>query len=350
MPKAPKPKPSSNPTSSPATASSPILSHPTVAKVLETVTPIAQQTWRQSRPTLIQLLRALTQQLQKLTQKLETQTIADPTPVQPINWTPMVQTTTRLSQTLWEKLQPLWRLLLDKLRPILPEAFRPLSDRTISGILAGSLLLLFWLTSSIPVGQAKPVPPSTPAIPSQTASKLPQPTRSNRSAKPQPGVLPDAQPNTFPTDLSAPQASPAIAPLAPGKPVRSVPPSSTTASSAGSTPKIVPSPAPVPIKLTPTQKLQETVETIAAEYDLPLKPTLQANFATKMLRITLQPSWYDLSSDRQDSLVATLWQKAQTAKLNSLEIVDNQGQTVARSPVVGNEMVILQRGVSKLNS
>jgi hypothetical protein len=325
QPESPKPSSTNN-----------LTNNPTVAKVVETVRPIAQKTWRQSRPTLIQILQVATQQLQKLTTQLEAQTAADPVKVAPMNWTPVTRTTQTLTQTLWAKLQPVWRWLLDKLRPILPEAFRPLSDRTLSGILVGTLLLLFWLTSSIPAGQAKPPMPTKPSL---TQPRSPQPPASSApalsapapklqekpiAAQPQPGVLPDASPNSFPETLTTPQASPAIAPV-------------------GSLPSPAVQPKPTPVKLTPAEKLQEAVNTIVADYDRALNPAAQANFANKTLRISLQPAWYTLAADRQDALVAALWQKAQAAKLTTLELVDSQDQVVARSPIVGTEMVVLQR-------
>lgn len=325
QPESPKPNSTNN-----------LTNHPTVAKVVETVRPIAQKTWRQSRPTLIQVLQVATQQLQKLTTQLEAQTAADPVKVAPMNWTPVTRATQTLTQTLWPKLQPLWRLLLDKLRPILPEALRPLSDRTLSGILVGTLLLLFWLTSSIPVGQAQPPTPAKPSLtqprspqlpassataPSSPTAPAPKLSEKPIAAKPQPGTLPDTPPNSFPQTLTAPETRPAIAP--------------------SPSPDVLPKPTPV--KLTPAEKLQEAVTQIATDYDRALNPTAQANFADKTLRITLQSAWYTLAADRQDALVAALWQKTQSTKLTALELVDAQGQIVARSPIVGTEMVILQR-------
>jgi hypothetical protein len=60
-------------------------------------------------------------------------------------------------------------------------------------------------------------------------------------------------------------------------------------------------------------------------------------------KVKLNQSWFDLSEVQQNRLAAEIWQRAQNLAFSKLELADSQGSIVARSPVVGKDMVIFQR-------
>jgi hypothetical protein len=62
-----------------------------------------------------------------------------------------------------------------------------------------------------------------------------------------------------------------------------------------------------------------------------------------LLIVQLNPSWYQISDDKQDRVIDKMWLQAKANKFSKLEIRDSQGVSIARSPVVGNHPIILQR-------
>ncbi len=53
--------------------------------------------------------------------------------------------------------------------------------------------------------------------------------------------------------------------------------------------------------------------------------------------------WYSLEKSQQDKLAADILQRSQELNFTHLKIVDSQEKMIARSPVVGNEMIIFHR-------
>lgn len=70
---------------------------------------------------------------------------------------------------------------------------------------------------------------------------------------------------------------------------------------------------------------------------------ISANFEADLLRVEITPQWYDLDGKKRSELANGLWSKAQRLDFSHVEIVDPQGVLVARSPVVGNDVIILRR-------
>ncbi len=323
--------------------------------ILAKIQPIATKVWVSSRPTIAQGLRATIGTLQSATDQLDRQIQADPTPRKPLNLEPAKQA----ANTFWQKAQPIWVKLLRLIRSRLPaDVSGKLTDRALSGVIAGLGLLLLTVTTHLPSGTAaakppsmvvaQPLPPTAPGrpiVPSQDAIAQQFPVDAQGSQQP------------FPTALSAPGTQPAaIAParkMAPTPTERQgQPPIAPTvsarqpiASAVPPTPSIAPTPIPVkpiPAKLTPDQKLLVKLQEATGN-----RPTLlqgvKPNKAQGALQITLKPDWYDLALAQQDTVAQDLFTKAQTLRFKTLELVNGAGEILARSPVVGNEMVVLLR-------
>jgi hypothetical protein len=102
--------------------------------------------------------------------------------------------------------------------------------------------------------------------------------------------------------------------------------------------------------VSPEQAFIEALETqigeITSQYPDDLVQTLDVDTASDRLLVRLNPVWYTLDDDRQNSLADRMWLQAQANHFTKLEIQDTQGISIARSPVVGKHTIILQRRLS----
>ncbi|ACB50171.1 unknown [Crocosphaera subtropica ATCC 51142] len=102
-----------------------------------------------------------------------------------------------------------------------------------------------------------------------------------------------------------------------------------------------------PPKLTPEQSLiaaiQKEVTALTNQYPDDLIGRIEANFLGSRLMVTVGDKWYDLSTKEQDNLADRILEKTQNLDFRKLEMLDSQGNLIARSPVVGNDIIILQR-------
>lgn len=215
------------------------------------------------------------------------------------------QPTTPGAPSLLPRWQMGWSSFLSQIRSRLPLPWsQKLSNPVLTGVIAGTLVLLIWTTSAILPGGT----PSTISVP---------------SPEPSPGV-------SVPPELVAP-----------------VPPTTKLAEpeSVGPPPPTVQAPPLAP--LTPEQqltvKLQEQVAEVGNQYVDGLVQFLQVDFAEHQLRVKLNDGWYSLSSEQQDDFVNEILQQAQEVNLNKLEVTSRKGALLARNPLVGKDMVVLLR-------
>ncbi len=129
-----------------------------------------------------------------------------------------------------------------------------------------------------------------------------------------------------------------------------------------SKPKVVPTPPllespeiPQPVKnlpppepeLTPEQNLigaiQQEVIDLTSQYPEGLIGSIEANFGASRLMVTLGEQWYELTPTKQDTLANSIFKRSQRLDFRKIEITDSQGNLIARSPVVGNEIIIIRR-------
>ena len=295
---------------------------------LQTVAQVAQRSWIQARPTVLQGMQVLTRSLQTWSTQLESQErtaqARGTVPAQAIDWTPLK----RLTDSLWSKAQPLWQRLLTLLRPRLPESFQPLSDRSLSGILVGVLLLVLWFVSIVPSGQAAP-PPNSPSQPSRQTN---QPSRQSGKTALSSDYNSDYSSDresvsiAIPSDLSSPIAQP-VAPV--DRP-----------------------PAVTPSFLTPDilspdaqkrAKLRQDLDVIAGSLIDNAIVGIRPQFDSHFLAITLDNQWYATAESTQDKLANSLLVIAQVKGFTQIQLEGSDGAVLARNPVVGDGMIILLR-------
>ena len=313
---------------------------------LQTVAQVAQRSWVQARPTLLQGMQVLTRSLQAWSTQLEIQErtaqARGTVPAQPIDWTPVK----RITDTLWTKAQPLWQRLLTLLRPRLPESFQPLSDRSLSGILVGVLLLVLWFVSIVPSGQATPPPNAYQADRqiSRQANRQARKTALSRDYNSDYGSGYGSDRENvsiaIPNDLSAPIAQPTT-PIAQPivQPIQSVP-----------QPTAIKAPAIKPITpeiLSPDAqkraKLRQDLDVIAGSLIDNAIVGIRPQFNTHFLAITLSDRWYATPESTQDNLANSLLVIAQVKGFTQVQLEGSDGAVLARNSVVGDGMIILQR-------
>lgn len=89
--------------------------------------------------------------------------------------------------------------------------------------------------------------------------------------------------------------------------------------------------------------LEAKVADLIQSYGENLFEGIQANLLGSQLQVQLSDRWYEIEPLRQDQLTGELWQQSQEMDFKQLRIIDSQGNLIARSPVIGSEMVIVQR-------
>lgn len=304
---------------------------------LKTIAQVAERSWIQARPTLLQGMQVLTRSLQAWSTQLEIQErtaqARGTVPAQAIDWTPVK----RLTDSVWTKAQPLWQRLLTLLRPRLPESFQPLSDRSLSGILVGVLLLVLWFVSIVPSGQATPVP-NAPQ-PGRQTDRQARKTALSRDYNADYSSDKESVSIAIPNDLSSPIAQPAAPMVQPvAKPVAQ--------------PAAVKAPAIKPITSTPETlspdaqkraKLRQDLDVIAGSLIDDAIVGIRPQFNSHFLAITLSDRWYATPESTQDNLANSLLVIAQVKGFTQIQLEGSDGAVLARNPVVGDGMIITQR-------
>ncbi|QZZ19599.1 hypothetical protein J5X98_19970 [Leptothermofonsia sichuanensis E412] len=316
------------------------------------ITQTLQEYWERARPVIqaqtIRALRAISQVLQGAAARLEskseqgTDLPATPgavpgssTPESPTSESPTPDlpasgksATSSSVEELWQKVRPAWEQfqvwwakLLVWVRSRLPEDWNEkLSDRVLSAAIAGILLLLLWISSGIFSGKPKPASVAIAPSPPSTSPVNPPTSPQVKARRPE---LPG---------LTKPSGEQPVA----QKPAVRVSPA----------PTVKPSP---PLKLTPEQKLiaqiQDQVAEITNQYVNGLIQAVQANFRSSRLIVKVGNGWYGLSQPQQNKLANEMLGRARQLNFSKLEITDPEGVLLARSPVVGPEMIILKRQI-----
>lgn len=98
--------------------------------------------------------------------------------------------------------------------------------------------------------------------------------------------------------------------------------------------------------LTPEQSLlaaiQQEVTDLEGLYPPQLIQRIEPNFLASRLTLTVGDNWQQLSAKQRQTLLDTLWQRAQKLSFQRLWIYSPAGELIARSPVVGQKMVAFQ--------
>lgn len=229
----------------------------------------------------------------------------------------------RTEGSFLETVGVIWQSIVRLVRDLLPpSANQKLSDPILNAAIAAILIVAVGLTLN-----------SFSAKPPEKLAKVP---------------LPAAQqsPPTF-GDFVASGTSKSPEAIAPSAPI------STKFKS--KLPDLVAPEKPQPVEiippppLTPEQSLiaaiQNQVTDIKNRLGGGLVESVQANFSSSILTVKVAEDWYKLSEVEQNQLATKMWKEANSLDFSKLEIANMEGKLIARSPVVGSEMIILDRGI-----
>ena len=283
----------------------------------EPVTTLYQKNQPIWKTAIIQVLRGTIGVLETTVVKLETETHKD-TSGKKINF---------LSR---------WDGFLRTFRLFLPSS---ISNNVSDSLLTGIFAVIFLVTIGITIFLFIPKSTQVAVVPPVEEVTKPTPV-----IEPEPTPTPVIEPKAKPTPVIEPKAKPTPVIEPEPKP----------------TPVIEPEPKPTPvIELTPEESLLVAIENQFSEISVSVKNTkdknkdenivsqlikpLVANFRTGDLTLKISDIWYNLEKSQQGKLAADILQRSQELNFTHLKIVDSQEKIIARSPVVGNEMIIFHR-------
>jgi hypothetical protein len=245
------------------------------------------------------------------------------------------------------RLQAWWTKTLPQIRHRLPASLNEkLSDRALTNLAIATVVFLVLTTNSI-LSPSKPKAPEVARVPlSQRvppAELTAPPELSAPEAEIPVAIAPPEETAPVPAPILVEPEVPAIA-EAPEIPLDLVAPEPPEPI-AVTAPEPSEPPAPV---LSPQEQIlasiQAKVSEVTNQYTADLVQSVKTNLVGNRLTVALSDRWYNLPINQQDQLASEVLAKAKTLDFTKLEITDTEGKLIARTPVVGSGMVILQRG------
>jgi hypothetical protein len=264
------------------------------------------------KTAIIQFLRGTIGVLETTVVKLETETPAD-----------TQKKTNFLSR---------WDGFLRTFRLFLPSS---ISNNVSDTVLTGIFAVIFAVTIGITTFVFIPKSTEVATVPPVEEVTAPTPV-----VEPEATPTPVVEPEATPTPVREPEPIPT--------PVREPEPIPTPVIEAEATPTPV-------IELTPEQTLLVAIENQFSDISISVKNTkgkniasqlikpIKANFRTSDLTVQINDIWYNLEKSQQEKLAADILQRSQELNFVHLEVLDFQEKVIARSPFVGNEMIIFKR-------
>jgi hypothetical protein len=173
----------------------------------------------------------------------------------------------------------LWSAMLQQLRRILPAPIRRLSDAILTALVVMLVTVGIWFVDGLFA------PSTTPSVATPPAAIV-----------------------------AAPTTNPAVV----------------------TTPKIGPEQAFI-------EAIQAQLSEVTSQYPDDIIQTLQVDIPRDRLIVKLNPVWYLIGDEQQNNVTDRMWLQAKENHFTRLELQDPQSRSIARSPVVGQHMIILQR-------
>lgn len=222
-----------------------------------------------------------------------------------------------------EKVLVLWQSIVRLVRSLLPPVFsaklsEPILNASLAAILIVAVGLTFNSFSAKPPQQqlAKAPIAAAPQSPPTFGDFLPDTAKS-----------PEAIANSQPTSAEFKSKLPDLVAPEKAQPLEIIPP-----------------------PLTPEQSLIAAIQTQVADIidrlGGGLVKSVQADFSIGLLTVNVAEDWYNLSTTEQNQLANKMWKEANSLDFSKLQIANSEGKLIARTPIVGSEMIILERGIN----
>ncbi|WP_413164516.1 hypothetical protein ACL6C3_01115 [Capilliphycus salinus ALCB114379] len=105
--------------------------------------------------------------------------------------------------------------------------------------------------------------------------------------------------------------------------------------------------SPSSLELTPEQYLMSKIRAKMSEATAKISPeiivSVRGNFSAGLLRVELSQNWYELEEKQQNKIAEILFNQAQNFDFTKIELRETNGKTLARSAVIGSNIIILNR-------
>ncbi|WP_354635662.1 hypothetical protein [Planktothricoides raciborskii] len=239
------------------------------------------------------------------------------------------------------------RQVLRPIRALLPAGInRQFSDWGLTSAIAGLLLVILLTTTTLmppePAEQIAQLPPETPTEITENP--------------PQESEIPPEVQETESTEREIPENTSEKAELPP-----ELPPETKTETTPESEQAIAESEPELfddsiteeILPLTPEQILIASIENqvnqLTREYSQDLIKSINPDFKRSFLQVQLNDIWYNLTTSQQDKFASKLLAEVKGLDFSILEIRDGAENLVARSPVVGSQMIILRRSLVNIS-
>lgn len=100
-------------------------------------------------------------------------------------------------------------------------------------------------------------------------------------------------------------------------------------------------------QLTPEQYLmaaiQKQMNETTRSYGNELVQSVRINMPASVLKVTVSNDWYQMEAGQQNQFSEEILKETLNLNFAKLEIINAENKVIARSPVVGSEMIILER-------
>ena len=107
------------------------------------------------------------------------------------------------------------------------------------------------------------------------------------------------------------------------------------------------------LNFTPEQNFIAALETklgeLAQDYPSEFIKNIQVNLPESILLVEVTDNWYELDELRQNSLGNEILQRSRGLSFQKLELKDRLGTLIARNPIIGDNIIILQPEKPKLS-
>jgi hypothetical protein len=250
-------------------------------------------------------------------------------------------------QPVWDKaivpawkngVVPNWNKAIKLLKQRLPANLQELTERFLTVAVITTVVVIYWFFSSLTSG--KPAVAKQPPVSTKPVLTRPVPQRITQRPIVRPSVAPAPS-------IQPPMTVKPVAPVAPPKVVTAPP-----------APQVTPVPAPVIAPVAPP-KVVATAPTPSPMIDLvDIQAQLSSEVAgmgerlvtsvktandNRQIKVSLGADWDSLSVVDQEAAAQKLWGRSQKLDFKKMELFNSNNTLVARSPVVGSKVIMLQR-------
>ncbi len=226
--------------------------------------------------------------------------------------------------------------LLSPVRRLLPAS---LNEKLSDGILAGGIIALVLLIFITKFGftSKKPAPiiaEKPPAVEEIQPPLSPEAQLFPPQAEPFPDlveVIPPSEESTPIVENAEPESAVISTPI-------------TTVETPSEIAEVTDENLP---QLTPEQYLMAAIQKQMNEttrfYGEELVQSVRMNMPASLLKVTVSHDWYQMEAEQQNQFAEEILKESLNLNFAKLEITNTENKVIARSPVVGSEMIILER-------